>query len=276
MTELHRLSLLRRLAMPALKACSIDISIGHPWVPHRRYRLNTFRHKGYWFHGKSRESQTMKLFAELVQPGHTVAEVGGHIGFISMWLSMLVGPTGRVFVFEPGSNNLPYTRANVRALDNVSLVEAAVSDVDGCAALYEESLTGQNNSLVKDFAGFRANSAIAHVPINVRRNDVSTVRLDSYFACRGVDFIKIDIEGHELMALRGARGLLARSLPTIMVEVQADQDGVYELLTGLGYRLFTDRMTELRESAQLRSNVFALHPHRHSDATLQTLIAASR
>jgi len=218
----------------------------------------------------------MKLFAELVQPGHTVAEVGGHIGFISIYFSMLAGPMGRVFVFEPGSNNLPYTRANVRELGNVSLVEAAVSDIDGYATLYEESITGQNNSLVEDFAGLRANSAIAYVPLDVRRHDIPTVRLDSYFAFRGVDFIKIDIEGHELKALQGARGLLRRSLPAIMVEVQADQDGVYELLTGLGYRLFTDRMAELRQPSQLRSNVFALHPHRHSEAVLQLLSTASR
>jgi len=276
MARLYQLALLRRLAMPALKACAIDISIGHPWVPGRRYRLNTFRHMGYWYHGKSRESRTMKLFAALVQPGHTVAEVGGHIGFISIYFSMLVGPTGRVSVFEPGSNNLPYTRANVHELDNVSLVEAAVSDVDGYATLYEESLTGQNNSLAKDFAGLRANAASAYVPLDVRHVEIPTIRLDSCFVSRGVDFIKIDIEGHELKALQGARGLLTRSLPTIMVEVQADQDGVYELLTGLGYRLFTDRMAELRQPSQLRSNVFALHPHRHSEAALQLLSTASR
>lgn len=274
MTGLYQVSFLRQLAMPVLKACAVDISICHPWVPNRRCRLNTFRHKGYWYHGKARENQTMNLFAELVRPGHTVAEVGGHIGFVSIYLSMLAGPTGRVFVFEPGSNNLPYTRANVRELNNAALIEAAVSDSDGSATLYEESLTGQNNSLVRDFDGLRANSSIAHVPLHVRQRETPTLRLDSYFASRGVDFIKIDIEGHELKALQGARGLLKRSLPAIMVEVQADRPDVFALLAAEGYVMFNDRMQRRTSSDMLQGNTFALHSERHKD-DIDRLVAKS-
>jgi len=96
--------------MPLLKATAFDLSIAHPWVPPSRFRLNSFRHKGYWYHGKSRELRTMQLFAKLIRPNDTVAEVGGHIGFISMFFAKLVGDNGRVVVFEPGSNNLPYLR----------------------------------------------------------------------------------------------------------------------------------------------------------------------
>src|SRR6478735_1296610 len=74
--------------------------------------LHSFQHKGYWFYGRRREAATMKLFQRLIQPESVVAEVGGHIGYITQFFATLVGPRGRVYVFEPGPNNLPYLRAN--------------------------------------------------------------------------------------------------------------------------------------------------------------------
>jgi FkbM family methyltransferase len=63
----------------------------------------------------------MALFARLVRPQDTVIDVGGHIGYLSQYFAQLVGRRGQVIVFEPGPNNLPYTRANLRAKPNVRL-----------------------------------------------------------------------------------------------------------------------------------------------------------
>jgi FkbM family methyltransferase len=73
----------------------------------------------------------MDLFAQLIPEGPTVIELGGHIGYVTQFFSKLVGGTGRVIVFEPGTNNLPYIRRNTEFLPNTCLVEAAVCDTDG-------------------------------------------------------------------------------------------------------------------------------------------------
>lgn len=250
---------LRRIAMPLLKASAFDLSMAHPWVPKSRFRLNSFRHKGYWYHGRARELGTMRLFEELIRPQDTVVEVGGHIGFITMYLAKLVGVSGKVVVFEPGSNNLPYLRHNTRSLATVQIVEQAVSSEDGMAVLHEESLTGQNNSLVASFQGFAVNAAHAYVDTDVCSREVPIVSLDTFFHGVNVDFVKIDIEGHEYAALRGAEQLLHRCHPKMMVEIQADQSAIYDMLSELGYRLFNDRMHEHRSPETLRGNVFCLH-----------------
>ncbi len=47
---------------------------------------------------------------------------------------MLAGPQGKVVVFEPGENNLPYTSKNILEFPNITLVEKAVADFEGEAS----------------------------------------------------------------------------------------------------------------------------------------------
>ena len=113
MEGIHNNALIRPLAMKILKKLDFDISIKHHWT-RRKLKLHLFKHKGYWYHGKRRENASMQLFDRLIHAGDNVVEVGGHIGYISLFFSKLVGNQGGVMVFEPGVNNLPYIRKNIK------------------------------------------------------------------------------------------------------------------------------------------------------------------
>jgi hypothetical protein len=63
------------------------------------------------------------------------------------------------------------------------------------------------------------------------------------FDLRDVSFIKIDVEGHELEVLRGARGTIKREAPNVLIEVEQRQldhpmQTVFDLLEGWGFRGF--------------------------------------
>src|SRR5216684_3285865 len=67
-----------------------DMTIRHHYT-NDRFKLHSFRHRGYWYFGKHREYETMSLFPEIIADGDFVVEIGGHIGYMSLYFAHLVG-----------------------------------------------------------------------------------------------------------------------------------------------------------------------------------------
>lgn len=263
--RLSKVPLLRRVILPLLKLLDRDIEIQHSWLSQKRMAISLFKHKGYWYHGKTREKETMLMFEKLIRPGWTVVEVGGHVGFISLWFEYLAGANGRVFVFEPGSNNLPYIKKNISESKCITLIEKAVGSSVGKVSFYEDSLTGQNNSLVKDFSGYKVNANFSHVSSEIEEKSVPLTMLDTEFQGTRVDFVKIDIEGGEFGAMQGASRMLAESQPAFMVEIQANEEELFELFWKNEYELIDPRGRKLTSPDALRGNVFCFHSVKHAD-----------
>jgi hypothetical protein len=84
--------------------------------------------------------------------------------------------------------------------------------------------------------------------------------------------LKIDVEGHEDAVLAGARVLLARDAPSLIVEVedrhkQGSRGAVCEFLADLGYACFVYFDGRLHEQAALQSvrrNLIFIHPRRRA------------
>jgi FkbM family methyltransferase len=261
MKEIYNNKFIRPLVMKILKKMDFDIFIKHHWTG-VKVKLHLFKHKGYWYHGKKRENTTMQLFNSLIHVGDNIVEAGGHIGYISLFFSKLVGNQGRVIVFEPGVNNLPYIRRNIKEANNIILFEKAIGDFIGEVDFFEDDLTGQNNSIVENFKGFEENAAASYVGSQVKRTRVHMVTLDSEIKS-SVDFIKIDIEAGECKALLGSKKMLEEQKPILMVEIQADEEVIYNFFNELGYSLFTPEITKVINYSQLSGNVFCLHTVKH-------------
>jgi FkbM family methyltransferase len=235
-----------------------DVTIRHHYTS-EPIRLHSFRHKGYWFHGRRRERAEMAAFAHFVRPGDCVLEIGGHIGYVALYFAKLVGPTGSVHVFEPGFNNLPYLRANVGPKPGVRVVAKAAGKDGGVLPLFVEDLTGQNNSLVPEFEGLAVNQRNA-VKAHVVEYPVEVVTIDSYVEETGVlpHFIKVDVEGYEWEVLCGAQESIRRAQPVMMVEVQSHRPEIAELLLDSGYRMFSAVGRPLTEIPPGTTNVFCV------------------
>jgi FkbM family methyltransferase len=136
-------------------------------------------------------------FREAVAPGAVILDVGANLGAYALILGMWVGPSGRVFAFEPAPEPFAGLLALVAAnglADRVSAHQVAVSDQEGVAAFLARGLHGANRL------------APAGVPSDDLLRIPSTT-IDAF--CRRMavqpDFIKIDAEGAELNVLKGAR-----------------------------------------------------------------------
>ena len=260
-----RNSVFRRFALKLFRKMNPgDITIKHHWTGDS-FSLHSFKHKGYWWHGKKREQQTIQRFQRLIKPGDTVIEVGSHIGYFSVLYAQLVGPTGRVFAFEPGDNNLPYIRANLARHPNAEIIEKAVSDQNGIVKFWLEDLSGQNNSMVENYHLLDGNIALAGLGSDVHKREVQvpSITLDTFVEQIGLqnlspNFIKIDVEGAELFVLRGAKNLLSQRQIPLMVEVTCDAEPIFALLRKAGYRMHLENGDELASSATMVGNIFCL------------------
>jgi FkbM family methyltransferase len=255
---------LRRALVPIFARVNPgDVTIRNHYTGHS-LRLHSFRHKGYWYQGRSREAASMALFERVVRQGDLIAEVGGHIGYITQYFSQLVGDPGRVVVFEPGPNNLPYLRRNTRDLPNVQVVELGVGRAPGRADFFVERLTGQNNSFVADFEGLAENAQASGVHPGVERISVELTSLDAHFA-ESPSFIKIDVEGFELPVLQGGSRLLQQGRPLLMVEIQADREAVAELATSHGYEVLGEDLEPFDWDKHYARNSFWFHRDEHEE-----------
>jgi len=161
------------------------------------------------------------LFAflkETVRPGDVVLDVGAFAGIYAVLAARWSAPGGRVIAFEPTPSSAALARRhfayNGTGSDRVRLVEAAVSDRGGRGALhlYDDTAMPYVNSL--------AAAVDTDAPPVVR--DVAVVTIDD--VCRDLGIaptvIRMDVQGAEIAALRGARETIhaARRL-TLVVEM---------------------------------------------------------
>jgi len=134
-----------------------------------------------------------QLLTEILFPGAIVVDAGANIGIYSQFLSRCVGPSGVVHSFEPSRDNFKRLRAATRELPNVHVSQAAVGEHSGGSQLYISDKLNVDHRTYSDEGSSRRT-----VPIEM-------IALDDYFKPgERVDLIKMDIQGYELHALRGA------------------------------------------------------------------------
>ena len=182
------------------------------------------------------------LLSRLLKPGMTFIDIGANMGLYTLFAAHRVGESGYVLAIEPSRREMQMLKDNVEqnALRNVNSYPMALSDQGAEVELLVASL---QNSGHNTLGAFGYNTALDH------KERVRTVRLDELVQSEKrdrVDVIKMDIEGAELAALRGAGDTIERYRPVVLVELSdralrhqsSTSADVLALLTQHGYRFF--------------------------------------
>jgi FkbM family methyltransferase len=185
----------------------------------------------------------------VAKPGDCIVEVGANIGTETILFARIVGDRGQVVSFEPLPSNVAALASNIarNQLTNVRVINAAVSDRPGTLR-FEPPQTAENlgqGRVTLNGGG----DGLLEVPAVVldelfERGELAAPRL-----------LVIDVQGAELMVLRGARRLLARAKPLIIWEAEeelltsfgARACDLFDLLSRLGYRHWEITKFGLRE-----------------------------
>ena len=166
------------------------------------------------------------VFLESLNEGDVLYDVGAHIGYYSVLASDLVGPSGQAIAFEPRPLNAHYLRRHIRSnqCGNVRLVQACVGETSGSCR----------------FEG-RTGTGTGHISRNGNLT-VQIVSLDELYREGELptpNFIKIDVEGAEILVLKGSKGIIAEARPTILVSTHDDEllGQCSDFLTAMDYHL---------------------------------------
>ena len=161
----------------------------------------------------------------------TFIDVGAHVGFFALSAACQLGDQGRVIAIEPHPMRCAMLRSNIAAnqLNNVDVVEAAVTDYTGRATIYD--LSPELAAHPRDVSF----NSLGGKPI-----DVEAVTLDGLckrYQLTELLLVKIDVEGFEVQVLRGMASAMKQLRPLIIFEAldEVALRACTELLRPAGY-----------------------------------------
>jgi FkbM family methyltransferase len=203
-------------------------------VPFEGHELRFVR--SWWWHDASASGFAEEIgpyfsVLDAGRPYRTIIDAGAATGMFTVAAAVRY-PEARIHAFEPSPRQRVLLARNVRmngVVPRVTVWPLGLWDAEGALAF-------RTHGSMSSFAG--VSMLPAGLPF-AERARVTT--LDQWAGAMVVDLIKMDIEGAELEALAGARGVLARDRPDVLVQAYHVRDGVrtFErcagLLAGLGY-----------------------------------------
>jgi FkbM family methyltransferase len=187
----------------------------------------------YWLAGQW-EHEVEEAMRTYIRPGMTALDIGAHAGYWTMAMSRLVGSDGRVLGFEPNPATMARLSQTCRINHlekNVRLFELAASDHTGPVSFVALEDEHSPSSRIGD-----------ERHLTTGEFQVESTRLDDLWNEEDLPdpgFVKLDVEDHEVAAIRGAREMLARSRPVILVEIHSIESlrGCVDELSALGYSI---------------------------------------
>jgi FkbM family methyltransferase len=137
-----------------------------------------------------------------------VADNGANIGYFTLLAATLTGPGGRVYAFEPNPSNCTLIQLSLEAnaFRHVDLYPFALADTARLVVLNASASTGSTRPIT-DLHELGTSTVLRAVPLD-----------DLMAGVRQLDVLKIDIDGGEGLAMRGALNTLKRFRPIIFTE----------------------------------------------------------
>lgn len=191
----------------------------------------------YW----SYELHMARAMRQFLRQGSVFWDIGANVGWFSLFASSLVGPSGIVEAFEPSPEVFRALRSNLEDRANARTHNVGIGDTDEIREFSAQGMS-PGASFVEEVTKINAH----YFPSNqIERVSVASTRLDTFMTTsrNRPDLLKIDVEGYEYRALRGAERLLATYRPAILIEIHPPQlelsggseAGIFELLRAHHY-----------------------------------------
>ncbi len=163
-------------------------------------------------------------------------DIGANIGVWSLFLTGTSRADSEITCFEPDPDNLKLLWLNMERnkIANWTIRPVAVSNEAGSATFFADPVCGSTGSLQAshDFIG-----QYYHAQRTEFQVKLTTVDAEVAAGAQPPQFIKIDVEGHELEVLEGALDTLKKSRPMLILETTRKHEEIASLFRAIDYQL---------------------------------------
>ncbi|MBL6957684.1 MAG: FkbM family methyltransferase [Rhodospirillales bacterium] len=177
--------------------------------------------------------EALPVIGKFCPPGAVAFDVGANLGEWSLLMAKSIGPSGKLYSFEP----LPFLAEAIdktlkaNGFKQARVIAGAVSNKSGEATLsVDYRHTGKSRIGTLESDGETERLAVKTLTLDDFSNSENLERLD---------FIKIDVEGHEAAVIEGAKDVLSKFRPTLILEAgmetEDDRRNIRNILTSLEY-----------------------------------------
>lgn len=172
-----------------------------------------------------------QAFVREIREGDCVFDVGSHVGWYTLLSSRLVGKSGKVIAFEASPRNYWYLRQHIAVnpgTENVTALHLGIADKAGVLCFQAGSGTGTGHLVTEKQAD----------TIEVATQSLDQLATDNQWT---PTHIKIDVEGAEMLVLKGAETLLTTHHPLLFLSTHGDaiKAECVAYLSSLGYQFET-------------------------------------
>jgi FkbM family methyltransferase len=169
------------------------------------------------FKNRKWEPHVERVIRNVVKKGEVALDIGANIGYFSSALAQAVGSEGSVFAFEPVAGTYRQLELTKEAnkFSNLNLFQCGLGEKPEELEIAYDPLISGNSSLYD-----RSNQGTQK-----RRERIQITTLDALYEEGRIplcDFIKIDVEGHEIQALTGGMKYLQQSCPALLYEFNSE------------------------------------------------------
>ena len=212
-----------------------------------------------------------EIVESLIKPNDFVVDIGAAIGYFTLIFGRLVGKDGLVIAFEPKEDRFVTLKKNVNInnFNNIKLENKAILNESGTSTFFSLSdgaglhFAGDNDEFIN-----KENDYEQKIP-----KKVSTVNLDKYLKELGIlekiSFIKIDVDGPELIVLQSSELLLKNKNLKILIEwdlisserSKCKPEDLVELLFDNDFKVFYPNYKEKKYFQVSKNELLKLKPN---------------
>ena len=175
----------------------------------------------------------IELLKKHIKPGDTVLDIGANIGFYATILSDIVGEKGKIHCFEPDTTNFNHLKKTTSSYKNIIINNKAVGPKTEKIKIYT------SKELNVDHRTYKPEEYDAEI-------EIDAVSIDDYIKGAKVDFIKMDIQGFEMEAMKGMKETLKNNPKVKMIsefwpyglrKAGSSVTEYFNLLTNLNFKI---------------------------------------